>query len=197
VESAAISKEVEQLERDLADLHARVQEDNSSFSVLEQQIGALKQRLTETQEAVRAHEGQLATKRGELANARHRERLQAYEGDLARVREAQTAVRTTAEKLLAEIETYDGEVVKLRKLRGEMHDAFGDNESVGDVDAALRSEADELMSTWKAIAGAVGWRTEVIEAEAEAENEDLADDLKKRTEESGRASRILEYFNKS
>jgi chromosome segregation ATPase len=195
VESAAISKEVEQLERQLADLHARVQEDNSSFSVLEQQIGALKQRLTETQAAVRTQENELATKRTELANARHRERLQAYERDLARVREAQTAVRTSAQKLLAEIEAYDGEIVKLRKLRGEMHDAFGDDESVGRVDAALRSEDDELMTTWKAIAGAVDWRTEVVEADAE--KEDLADDLKKRTEESGRASRILEYFNKS
>jgi chromosome segregation ATPase len=195
VESAAISKEVEQLERELADLHARVQEDNSSFSVLEQQIGALKQRLAETQDAVRMQEEQLAGKRAELAKAQHLERLEAYERDLARVRDARAAVGASAEKLLAEIEAYDGEIVKLRKLRAEMHDAFGDNEGVAQVDAALRSEADELMGTWKAIAGAVDWRTEVVEAEAE--EEDLADDLKKRTEESGRASRILEYFNKS
>jgi chromosome segregation ATPase len=195
VESAAISKEVEQLERELADLHTRVQEDNSSFSVLEQQIGALKQRLAETQDAVRMQEEQLAGKRAELAKAQHLERLEAYERDLARVRDARAAVRTSAVKLLAEIEAYDGEIVKLRKLRTEMHDAFGDNDGVAEVDSALRSEADELMSTWKAIAGAVDWRTEVIEADAE--KEDLADDLKKRTEESGRASRILEYFNKS
>jgi chromosome segregation ATPase len=197
VESAAISKEIEQLEGDLAALRARVDEDNSSFSTLEQQIAALKQRLTETQDAVRTQEAQLAGKRAELAKAQHLERLEAYERDLARVRDARAAVGTSAEKLLAEIEAYDGEIVKLRKLRAEMHDAFGDSEGVAEVDAALRSEADELMSTWKAIAGAVDWRTEVIEAEAETENEDLADDLKKRTEESGRASRILEYFNKS
>jgi chromosome segregation ATPase len=195
VESAAISKEIQQLEGDLATLRARVDEDNSSFSALEQQIGELKQRLAETHDAVRTQEAQLAGKRAELAKAQHLERLEAYERDLARVRDARAAVRTAAVKLLAEIETYDGEIVKLRKLRAEMHDAFGDSDGVAEVDAALRGEADELMTTWKAIAAAVDWRTEVVEVEAESE--DLADDLKKRTEESGRASRILEYFNKS
>jgi chromosome segregation ATPase len=199
VESAAISKEIEQLENELSSLRTRVDEDNSSFSTLEKQITALKQRLSETQEAVRTREAHLAEKRAELSKAEHLERLQAYAADLAAYREARARVGKAVDTFLAELEGYDGEAVKLRKLRDEMRDAFGDDERVAEVEAALNDEGDELNSAWKAVVGAAEWRIrEAAKAEG-AEKEsggDLADDLQKRTEE-GRASRILEYFSKS
>ena len=71
MESAAISKEIEDLESQLSSLRTRVDEDNSSFSALEQQIAALQDRLTEAEDAVRAHEAQLAEKRAELSQAQH------------------------------------------------------------------------------------------------------------------------------
>lgn len=195
MEAAAISKEVERLELELEDLQARVEQDNSSFSALERQVAALRQRLTDTHDALRTREGELAQRRAELAKAQRLERLQAYQGDVEKLSATRTRVEAAASKLLGEIQTYDAEVVKLRKLRGEMQEAFGEAEGVSEVDAAMRAEADKLISTWKSVAGAVGPRTDVVDTEAE-KKEDLAADLKKRTEDTGRASRILELFNK-
>ena len=201
MESAAISKDIERLEGELADLRARVEEDNSSFSALEGQIAALKQRLGENQDSVRTQEAQLAEKRAELSKAQHLERLEAFEGDIAKFRDARGRVRKAVDSLLAELEQYDGEAVKLRKLSDEMREAFGDDERVARVQATLKDEGDELNDTWKAIVGATEWRIHEVgkeEGEAVAQDGDLAEDLKKRTEE-GRASRsrILDYFNKS
>src|SRR5262245_13547465 len=198
VESAAISKDVERLEGELADLRARVEEDNSSFSALEGRIAALKRRLGETQDAVRTHEAHLTEKRAELSKAQHLERLGAFEGDLARFRDARARVGKAADAFLAALERYDGEAVKLRKLSGDMRDAFGDDERVAQVDAALKDEGDELSDSGKAVVGAAEWRIQepAKPEEASKEESDLVDDLKKRTEES-RASRILEYFSKS
>jgi septal ring factor EnvC (AmiA/AmiB activator) len=200
VESAAISKDIEQLEGELASLRARVEEDNSSFSALEGQIAALKQRLSETQNAVRTQEAHLAEKRDELSKAQHLERLEAFEKDLAGFRDARARVGKAASAFLAEVEQYDGEAVRLRKLGGEMRDAFGDDERVAQIEAALNDEGDELNDAWKAVVGAAQWRIREAPKDEDAEKEDgdLADDLQKRTEENRASrSRILDYFSKS
>ena len=59
VESAALSQEIEQLERELGDLHRRVDDDDSSFTTLEGQIDALRHRLTETRDTMRLREREL------------------------------------------------------------------------------------------------------------------------------------------
>jgi chromosome segregation ATPase len=207
VESAAISKEIEQLEGELAGLRARVDEDHSSFSALEQQIAALKGRLGETEEAVRGREAQLAQKRTALVEAQRLERLAAYEDDLAAYREAQARVGKAADTFLSELEAYDGEVVRLRKLRDEMREAFGDDEHVAEVEAALDEEANELATAWKAVVGAAEWRIrEAAKATGEAPKPKpnggrppaaAADDDAESPAEEGRAARILEYFSKS
>lgn len=200
MESAAISKDIEQLEGELASLRARVEEDNSSFSALEGQIAALKQRLSETQDAVRTQESHLAEKRAELSKAQHLERLEAFEKDLASFREARARVGKAAGAFLAEVEQYDGEAVRLRKLSGEMRDAFGDDERVAQVEAVLNDEGHELNDAWKAVVGAAQWRIheEPKDEETGKDDGDLADDLQKRTEESRASrSRILDYFSKS
>jgi predicted nucleic acid-binding Zn-ribbon protein len=207
VESAAISKEIEQLEGELAGLRARVDDDHSSFSSLEQQIAALKDRLTETQDAVFRREAQLASKRDELAEAQRLERLAAYDDDLAAYRDARDSVGKAADRFLAELEAYDGEVVRLRKLRDEMRDAFGDDERVAEVEAALDEESNELATAWKAVVGAAEWRIrEAAKATGEAPKPKpngnaraaaAADDEAESPAEEGRAARILEYFSKT
>jgi chromosome segregation ATPase len=208
VGSAAISKEIEQLEGELAGLRARVDEDHSSFSALEQQIAALKDRLGETEDAVRGREAQLAEKRAALAQAQRLERLAAYDDDLAAYREAQARVGKAADTFLSELEAYDGEVVRLRKLREEMRDAFGDDERVAEVETALDEEASDLAMAWKAVVGAAEWRIrEAAKAKGEAPKPKpngnappappAADDDAESPAEEGRAARILEYFSKS
>lgn len=206
MESAAISREIEQLEGELTGLRARVDEDHSSFSALEEQIAALKDRLGETEEAVRGREARLAAKRAALAEAQRLERLAAYDDDLAAYREAQARVGQAADTFLSELEAYDGEVVRLRKLRDEMRDAFGDDERVAEIEAALDEEANELATAWKAVVGAAEWRIrEAAKAKGEAPKPKpngntlvaAADDDAETPAEEGRAARILEYFSKT
>jgi chromosome segregation ATPase len=202
VESAAISKEIVRLEGEIAELRARVDEDNSSFSSLEQQIGTLKERLSQAHDAVRGHEAQLAEKRAALAEAQRLERLRSYQADVAQYREARDRVGAAADTFLAELEAYDGEVVRLRKFRDELQEAFGSDESVAEVDAALGEEADELMSAWKAVAGAAEWRIRDTAgpkdaASTPAPNGERVDDAADPAVDENRAARIREYSSKS
>jgi chromosome segregation ATPase len=199
VEAAALSREIEELERELAGLRTRVDEDNSSFSALEQQIDALRHRLTETGDAVRAREQELTEKKTALAEAQRIERLAAYEQDLARFREARSRVSSSAHAYLKELDSYDGEVLGLRKRREEMREAFGEDERVTAVETALSEEAQQLGGTWEAVVGATRWRLDEkapVEEAAKEDAGDLSEDLQRRAEE-GRASRILDYFSKS
>jgi chromosome segregation ATPase len=203
-ESAVISGQIEQLEADLGKLRARVDEDNSSFASLEDQIESLKKRLTETQDELHQREATLVEKRAELAEAQQLERLAAYENDLAQYREARDRVEKSADRFLAEVETYDGEVVRLRKLRAEMRDAFGDDERIAEVDAAVDEDANGLTTTWKAVVGAAEWRlrsaaktTPAPAAPKPAATNGGEDEADRPASEEGRAARILEYFSKS
>ena len=209
--SAAIAREIEELERELSTLRSRVEHDNSSFTTLEQQIAQLRQNLTQTQDTLRMHELKLAEKHVALAEAQRLERLDSYEEDLDRYREARDRVVEAAQTFVAELDTYDGEVVNLRKLLEEMRAKFGADERVAKVEVALGEEKEKLNSSWEAVLGAAKWRIAEPAPKAEAEKEpaaasngdDLSADLQKRAEEGqkkpdeGRTSRILEYFNKT
>jgi chromosome segregation ATPase len=204
-ESAVISGQIEQLEADLEKLRVRVDEDNSSFASLEDQIESLKKRLTETQDELHQREATLVEKRAELAEAQRLERLAAYEKDLAQYREARDRVEKSADRFLAEVETYDGEVVRLRKLRAEMREAFGDDERIAEVDGAVDEDANGLTTTWKAVVGAAEWRLRSAAKTTPAapaapkppETNGGEDEADRPASDEGRAARILEYFSKS
>jgi chromosome segregation ATPase len=197
VESAALSQEIEQLERELGDLRRRVDEDDSSFTTLERQIDALRQRLTETRDRMRLRERELTEKRAALADAQRLERLEAYEQEVAKLREAAGRLSTSAEGYLSELDAYDGEVLVLRKLAQEMREVFGaEDERVGAVETALSEQAQQLGGLWETVLGATKWRLRE-EGTVEAEGDDLSSDLQKRAEEGRAPRRILEYFSKS
>jgi chromosome segregation ATPase len=200
MESKEIVGEIEGLERELETLRTRVAEDAESCSALENQMAELRQRLAETQDAVRESEARLAEKQAELEQAEHLERLIAYEEDVTRYRAAGGRVAAEATAFLAELDAYDGEVLRLRKKRDELIAAFGVDERVEDIERALEDEESKLSASWRAVFGAVKWRTEAPDlaraTDEPAAHPQLSQDLHERAEES-RASRILEYFNKS
>jgi chromosome segregation ATPase len=197
VESAALSQEIAQLEGELADLRRRVVEDDSSFTALEQQIDELRSRLTETRDAMRLRERDLTEKKAALADAQRLERLEAYEQEVAKLREAAGRVSTSAEGYLSELDTYDGEVLRLRKLVPEMREVFGgEDERAAAVETALSEQAQQLGGVWESVLGATKWRRRE-EGTVEAEGDDLSSDLQKRAEEGRTPRRIREYFSKS
>lgn len=212
VESAALAREIAQLESELAGLRAQVDEDSSSFSELEQQIDELRSTLASTRDTVLTREGELERKKAELEEARRLERLAAYEGELEKLRKSREAVVTVGQTYLSAVDRYDGEVVRLRKLLDEMRAAFGDDPRVEAVAAALEEETT-VRGVWQSVLKATEWRTrqpDVVrpapnsdvsedvkyDLEPPASTGDLSEDLKDRTGEN-RAARILEYFNKS
>jgi predicted nucleic acid-binding Zn-ribbon protein len=210
VESAAISQEIERLESEVSSLRERMQQDNSSFSTLEQQIAELRERLSQTEGTLRMQELRLAEKQVALAEAQRLERLDAFEDDLRRFREAGGHLSGTVQAFLDELEAYDAEAISLRKLLDDMRDAFGDDERVTKVAATLTEEG--LDESWRAVVEATQWRIvepqkaeevgeEKVEQAAPENGKDISEDLQKRAEEGrseeGRASRILDYFSKS
>ena len=202
------------LESELSSLRERMQKDNSSFSTLEEQIADLRERLSQTEDTLRMQELRLAEKHVALAEAQRLERLDAFEGDLRRFREARGHLSETVQAFLDELEAYDAEAIGLRKLLDEMRDAFGDDERVTKVAATLAEEGGELNESWRAMVEATKWRIveppkaeeveeEEVEEAASENGKDLSEDLQKRAEEGrseeGRAgaARILDYFSKS
>jgi chromosome segregation ATPase len=187
VESEGLRREVEDLERELSSLRTRVDQDNSSFSALEEQIAELRTKLSQTQDDVRMHEQRLAAKKAELAEAKRLERLEAYEEDLERFAEAQGRVSQAGENYVKEVDAYDGE--------DDMRDAFGEDERVAAVDAALQGEAGRLHPTWSSVLGATKWRVDLELGDRNGDDlaKKLQEDAKKQADE-GRTSRILDYF---
>jgi predicted nucleic acid-binding Zn-ribbon protein len=197
LESESISRDIEGLEQELSGLRAQVDEENASFSALESQIAELRDRLTQAQESVREREERLATKKSELAEAQRLERLAGFEHDLGRLRGGGGRVEAAAKTLLETLEAYDKEKLSVQYLLEEMRAAFGDDERVEKVEAALREEPEELRPTWeallRALAGRVGAPPEGGDGTAE---EDLSHELQALAQER-RRTRIMEYFNKS
>jgi len=193
--SEAISQDIEALERDLASLRARVENDSSSFATLEQQVAELRENLLRTRETVTERETRLAEKRQELSETRRLEALAAYEDDLRSQREAGNQAATAATDFLAALDAYDDETLKLRRILEEMRGAFGSDERVAKVEQVLLDEPSRLRGTWEAVMAATRWRLEPHVEETVA-GEELPQDLQDLAQERRRA-RIKEYFAKS
>ena len=194
--SEAISQDIEALERDLADLRARVEDDSSSFATLEQQVAELRENLLRTRETVTERETRLAEKRQELAETKRLEALAAYEEDLRSQHEAGDQAATAATDFLAALDAYDDETLKLRRILEEMRGAFGSDERVAKVEQALQEEPSRLRGTWEAVMAATKWRLDARVEETVA-GEELPQDLQDLAQQERRRARIKEYFGKS
>jgi predicted nucleic acid-binding Zn-ribbon protein len=194
VESEAISQDIEALERDLASLRARVEGDSSSFATLEQQVAELRENLLRNRESVADGEARLAEKQQELKEAKRLEALAAYEDDLRSQREAADLAETAATDFLAALDAYDDETLKVRGLLKQMREAFGSDERVAEVEAAVQDEPSRLRGTWEAVMAATKWRLEA-QVEETVAGEELTQDLQDLAQERRRA-RIKEYFGK-
>ena len=193
--SEAISEDIEALERDLASLRARVEDDSSSFATLEQQVAELRENLLRTRESMTEREARLADKQRELKEAKRLEALAAYEDDLRSQREAADQAATAATDFLAALDAYDDETLKLRRILEEMRGAFGSDERVAKVEQVLLDEPSRLRGNWEAVVAATKWRLEPHVEETVA-GEELPQDLQDLAQERRRA-RIKEYFAKS
>ena len=194
MESEAISKDIEALERELARLRSRVEDDSSSFASLEQQVAELRESLLRTRESVTEREARLTEKQKELAEAKRLESLAAYEDNLRSQREAADRAASAATDFLAALDGYDDETLNLRRLLEEMRTAFGDDERVSEVESAIQAEPTRLRETWEAVTAATKWRLNAV-VEEEVSADDLAQDLENLAQERRRA-RIKEYFGK-
>jgi chromosome segregation ATPase len=198
MDSHGISQEIEGLENELSGLRARVEQDSSSFATLEQQVAELRERLLHTRQSVSEREQRLEAKQHELNEAKRLEALENYKEDLQSHHDAALEVTRVATDLLAVLEGFDHEVLRLRRLAEEMREAFGDDERVEEVRAALAQDPEDLRGTWESVIAAVGWRVrESSEEPAEVEAEDLGDDLHQKLAQERRRARIKEYFGKS
>jgi len=194
VESEAISQDIEALERELARLRSRVDDDSSSFASLEQQVAELRENLLRTRESVTEREARLAEKQKELDEAKRLESLAAYEDHLRSQREAADRAASAATDFLASLDAYDDQTLNLRRLLEEMRAAFGDDERVSEVESVLQAEPTRLRETWEAVTAATKWRVNAV-VEEEVSADDLAQDLENLAQERRRA-RIKEYFGK-
>jgi chromosome segregation ATPase len=194
--SEAISQDIEALERDLASLRARVEDDSSSFATLEQQVAELRENLLRTRESVTEREARLTEKQRELNEAKRLEALAAYENDLRSQREAADQAASAATDFLAALDAYDDETLKVRHLLEEMREAFGSDERVAEVESAVQDEPSRLRGTWEAVMAATKWRLEARDEETVAA-EELPQDLQELAQQERRRARIKEYFAKS
>ena len=194
VKSEAISQDIEALERDLVSLRARVEGDSSNFATLEQQVAELRENLLRNRESVAEREARLAEKQQELKEAKRLEALAAYEGDLRSQREAADRAANAATDLLAALDAYDDKTLNVRRLLEEMREAFGSDERVAEVEAAVQDEPSRLRGTWEAVMAATKWRLEA-QVEETVAGEELPKDLQDLAQERRRA-RIKEYFGK-
>ena len=196
LKSEAISHDIEALERDLASMRARVEDDSSSFAALEQQVAELRENLLKTRESVTEREARLAEKHKELAETKRLEALAAYEDDLRSQREAADRAANAATDFLAALDTYDDETLHLRRLLEEMHAAFGsDDERVSEVESVLHEEPSRLREAWEAVMAATKWRSNAP-VDEKIWADELPQDLQDLAQERRRA-RIKEYFAKS
>jgi predicted nucleic acid-binding Zn-ribbon protein len=209
LKSEEISQDIDALERDLEGLRGRVEKDSSSFATLEQEVAQLRENLLRTRESVTEHEARLADKKKELAEAKRLEALEAYEEEVHSHHEAADRAVSGATDLLAALDAYDDEAVRLRQLVEQMRRAFGSDERVAEVESALSDEAARLRATSEAVLAATKWRLDTVveenpEPEAAAEEpavaeeppeEELSKDLQEIAQERRRA-RIKEYFGK-
>lgn len=192
--SLELSQEIEAVEHELSELRARAEEDSSAFAALEQQVAEIGENLARTHSTISKHEARLADKQAELAKAKRLEALANYKKDLRAQHEASTRVVRAATDLIATLNAYDDETLRLRKLVEEMRYAFGNDERVAEVEAALEHEPEELLEAWAAVVGTLGWRVNGTNGGADGwDPEVLAEELAQQR----RVARIKEYFSRS
>ena len=195
MDSQLISREIEDLEGELAKLRDRVEQDSSSFASLEQQVAELRERLLHTRESVSEHEQRLESKQRELNEAKRLEALENYKQNLGSHNDTRLEVTRAATDLLTVLDAYDDDLLKLRKLAEEMRQTFGEeDERVGEIELLLKREPGELRGTWESVVAAIGWR--IRDAEHEGP-EQLDEDLHQKLAQERRRARIKEYFGKS
>jgi predicted nucleic acid-binding Zn-ribbon protein len=195
MDSQLISREIEDLEGELAKLRARVEQDSSSFASLEQQVAELRERLLHTRESVSEHEQRLESKQRELNEAKRLEALENYKQNLGSHNDTRLEVTRAATDLLTVLDAYDDDLLKLRKLAQEMRQTFGEeDERVGEIESLLKREPGDLRGTWESVVAAIGWR--IRDAEHEGP-ETLDEDLHQKLAQERRRARIKEYFGKS
>jgi chromosome segregation ATPase len=195
--SLELSQEINALEQDLSELCARVDEDSSSFAALEQQIAGLRENLARTRANVSQQEHLIAEKQAELAETERLEVLANYEEDLKSQRKARAEVTRAANTLLDLLEAYDDETLRLRERLRQMRMAFGSDERVAEVEAALAEEPAELEDSWEAVVGAIGWRLRAATNGESADREaDVVYGQPERVVRERRRALIREYFTK-
>jgi predicted nucleic acid-binding Zn-ribbon protein len=196
--SAELSREIKSVERDLSNLRTRVEEDSSVFAALEQQIAELRENLAQTRSSVSEYEMRLAEKQAELAEAKRLEALANYSEDLDSQREATAQIARAATDLLAVLEMYDEDTLRLRKRLDDMREAFGDDERVAEVEAALAEEPAEVQGACEAVLGAIGWRVRSAANgdPLDREPEVLPNEPQKSATQERRRALIKEYFGK-
>ena len=196
LKSEAISHDIEALERELAGLRTRVEDDGANFATLEQQIAELRENLLRTRESMAEREARLAEKQQELAEAKRLETLSAYEDNLRSQREAGERAATAASEFLAALDTYDDETLNVRQLLEEMRDAFGHDERVSEVELALQEEPLRLLRTWEAVMAATKWRLN-MQLEDSVAVEEFPQDLHELPRDRGPTRLLKEYLRKN
>jgi predicted nucleic acid-binding Zn-ribbon protein len=196
--SHEISADIEGLQHELTKLRGQVEEDSSAFSNLELEVTQLRESLARAQQAVVERESRLAERQRALEKAKHLERLAAYEDDLRMHRKAADEAARAGHDLLAAVEAYEDQTVRLRQILEEMRNAFGTDERVSEVEAVLEREPEKLRATWEAIIGAIRWRLDdqTENRPVEVAKEDLSEELQDIAQSRPRAL-IKEYFGKS
>jgi chromosome segregation ATPase len=197
ITSLELSREIEAVEQELSDLRTRVEEDSSVFAALEQQVAELREDLAKARSNISEHEARLVAKQTELAEAKRLEALANYKEELGAHDEARAAVIRVTTDLLAAVDGYDDTTLRVRRLVKDMRKAFGNDERVAEVEAALGNEPEELRDAWAAVVATVGWRIHGAngddrEVEVEVELDEDPGDAHER-----RVARIKEYFSRS
>jgi chromosome segregation ATPase len=193
--SLELSHEIEAVQQELSELRSRVDEDSSTFAALEQQMAELRENLAKTRSSVNEREHLLAEKQAELVEAQRLEVLANYQEDLQARRKASNDVTRAAATLLGLLEAYDDQTLRLRERLRDMLKAFGRDERVTEVEAALAEEPAELQEAWDAVVGAIGWR---LRSATNGESVDREADVvlkePERVVKERRRALIREYF---
>jgi chromosome segregation ATPase len=153
VKSEEIVGEVELLEQELASLHSRLEEEESTRGELEGHLRELSGKLSLTRREVASFESLVAEKQAQLAEAEYEDALRARELAAARLAEA-------ASQVLVELEAYDGAQLALLALEGGA--AAGDARDEPEILAGPWARLVEILVELEAYERAQGVGSSVL-----------------------------------
>jgi hypothetical protein len=107
VASQDVAKELRELEKKLSSARERVEEEQSTFSTLEEELRELRGRLTLTRRDVTDFEALVVQKQAELAESQRAEALNVYQEAVETRDQAATRLAEAATQVLTELEAYD------------------------------------------------------------------------------------------